>query len=156
MALMPCISVFAQEEGEGEVQTPVVYTKSFQSLIDDAKFLVNDSHYTTGQAALQTAITQAETELAGFSTITLDVDETVAEAMTRLNSEEVYGAMRTLQTAIDEFVFGNDHVDATEKILNPSFDKDANKATNITSWTASNFKQNTRGVNYTTNRRNEN
>ena len=155
MALMPCISVIAQEEGEGE-QPPVVYTKSFQSLIDDAKFLVKDSHYTTGQDALQTAITQAEADLAGFSTITLDVDETVAEAMTRLNSEEVYGAMRTLQTAIDEFVFGNDHVDATEKVQNFTFDKDANNATNITSWTASNFKQNTRGVNYTTNRRNEN
>ena len=155
MALMPCISVIAQEEGEGE-QPPVVYTKSFQSLIDDAKFLVKDSHYTTGQDALQTAITQAEADLAGFSTITLDVDETVAEAMTRLNSEEVYGAMRTLQTAIDEFVFGNDHVDATEKVLNPSFDKDGKNATNITSWTASNFKQNVRGVNYTTNRRKEN
>lgn len=154
MALMPCISVFAQEEGEGE-QTPVVYTKSFQSLIDDAKFLVKDSHYTTGQDALQTAITQAEADLAGFSTVTLDVDETVAEAMTRLN-EEIRTEMRTLQSAVDAFVFSNGHVNATEKVQNPSFDKDANGNTTITSWEVANFKQNRRSVSYPTNRFNEN
>ena len=139
----------------GIVEAPPIYTKSFRSLVEDAEALVADNHYTTGQTALQAAITTAQNSLAGIVYVK-DPDETVAEAMTRLNCEDVYTVMQTLQTAIDEFVFGNDHVDATEKVLNASFDTDANKATSITSWTASNFKQNTRNINYTTNRNKEN
>lgn len=139
----------------GIVEAPPIYTKSFRSLVEDAEALVADNHYTTGQTALQAAITTAQNSLAGIVYVK-DSDETVAEAMTRLNCEDVYTVMQTLQTAIDEFVFGNDHVDATEKVLNASFDTDANKATSITSWTASNFKQNTRNINYTTNRNKEN
>lgn len=159
MTLMPLASVFAQDaEGEegAEQQTPVAYTKSLQSVIDDAKFLVSDSHYTTGQSELQAAIDVAEGRLAEFANPTLDPDETTAEAMIRLNNDGVYEAMRTLQAAIDAFVFGNGHADATEKIQNPSFDKDNNNSKTVTSWTVSNFKQNKRDVNYGTNRFNEN
>ena len=157
MAMMPFAGVFAQEEGGEEVveQTPIIYTKSFQSLIDDAKSIVADSHYTQGQSDLQGAIATAESQLAGFANPEVDVDETATEAMQRLNTD-VYNAMTTLQTAIDEFVFANQHADATEKVLNNSFSADATNATNITSWVTTNFKQNSRTVSYSTNRRNEN
>ena len=154
MALMPFAGVFAQEGGEeSAVQTPVVYTKSFQSLIDDAEFIVKDSHYTTGQSALQTAIDEAKASLESLSADPqVDVDETISDAMIRLNNDGVYEAMKTLQSAIDAFVYANPHVDATEQVGNADFSADATNATNITSWVATNFKQNSRSVSYGTNR----
>ena len=154
IALMPFAGVFAQEGGEeSAVQTPVVYTKSFQSLIDDAEFIVKDSHYTTGQSALQTAIDEAKASLESLSANPqVDVDETISDAMIRLNNDGVYEAMKTLQSAIDAFVYANPHVDATEQVGNADFSADATNDTNITSWVATNFKQNSRSVSYGTNR----
>ena len=133
MALMPFAGVFAQEGGEeSAVQTPVVYTKSFQSLIDDAEFIVKDSHYTTGQSALQTAIDEAKASLESLSADPqVDVDETISDAMIRLNNDGVYEAMKTLQSAIDAFVYANPHVDATEQVGNADFSADATNATDM-------------------------
>jgi len=140
MALFAWTGVYAQEEGGEEEPTPeVVFTKSFQSVIDDAKFIVTDSHYTTGQETLQSAISDAEAAIPTFET-----------------NEAVRSAMIALQSAIDEFVFANGHVDATEKVQNPSFDKDGNNSTSVTGWTVKNFKQNRRSVNYSTTRSWEN
>jgi len=125
MALFSMTGAFAQEEGE-EVVVPV-FTKSLNSLIEDAKFIVADAHYTKGQAALQTAISAAE-----FHMTTLADNAAVREEMI------------TLQAAIDEFVFGNDYADATELVQNPSFSVDGNNSKTITSWTVNNFKQNRR------------
>lgn len=138
MALFSLTTVaYAQEDGEGgeEVTPQTVFTKSLLSIIEDAKFIVADSHYTTGQADLQTAISAAE------------------EAVPTLgDNESVRQTIITLQTAIDQFVYANGHVDATEKIQNPSFDKDNNNATTITGWTTKNMKQNRRSVSYGTTR----
>ena len=140
MALFAWTGVYAQEEGGEEEPTPeVVFTKSFQSVIDDAKFIVTDSHYTTGQETLQSAISDAEAAISTFET-----------------NEAVRSAMIALQSAIDEFVFAIGHVDATEKVQNPSFDKDGNNSTSVTGWTVKNFKQNRRSVNYSTTRSWEN
>ena len=136
MALFSLSSGYAQEEGEGEEPTPeVVFTKSFQSLIDDAKYLSTSSYYTTGQSALLDAISNAEAVISTLET-----------------NEAVHEAMKTLQAAINEFVDGNGHADATEKVLNNSFDKDGNNSKTITSWTVQNFKQNRRSVSYSTTR----
>ena len=137
MALFSLSSGYAQEEGGDEEPTPeIVYTKSFQSLIDDAKYLSTSSYYTTGQSALLDAISNAEAVISTLET-----------------NEAVHEAMKTLQAAINEFVDGNGHADATEKVLNNSFDKDGNNSKTINSWTVSNFKQNRRdAATYTTTR----
>ena len=123
LALFSLTGAYAQEEEE-----PVpVFTKSLNSLIEDAKFIVADAHYTKGQATLQTAITAAEAQVA-----------------TLADNAAVREAMIALQAAIDEFVEGNDHADATELVQNPSFDIDGNNSKTITSWTVKNFKQNRR------------
>lgn len=155
MALMSGISVFAQEEGEGEAQvTPPIYAKSFQSLLADAKSLVEDTHYATGQAALQNAITKAENDFAEIKYVE-DPDAELKEEIATLNGQ-VIEVMTELQTAIDEFVFGNDHVDATEKIQNPSFSVDGNNSKTVTSWEVTNFKQNRRdAATYTSTRKDE-
>ena len=155
MALMPCISVFAQEEGEGEAQVPPpIYAKSFQSLLADAKSLVVDTHYATGQSALQNAITKAESDFAEIKYVE-DPDAELKEEIATLNGQ-VIEVMTELQTAIDEFVFGNDHVDATEKIQNPSFSVDGNNSKTVTSWEVTNFKQNRRdAATYTSTRKDE-
>ena len=126
MALFTLTGAYAQEEGGEEAPIPV-YTKSFQSVIDDAKFIVADNHYTKGQSELQKAIEAAEASIA-----TLADNDAVREAMT------------TLQAAIDLFVTSNDYADATEKVQNPSFSIDGNNSKTITSWTVKNFKQNRR------------
>ena len=137
MALFSLSSGYAQEEGDDEEEpTPeVVFTKSFQSLIDDAKYLSTSSHYTTGQSALLEAISAAETSISTLET-----------------NADVITAMKNLQAVINEFVEANGHADATEKVLNNSFDKDGNNSKTITSWTVSNFKQNRRSVSYSTTR----
>lgn len=136
MALFSLSSGYAQEEGGDEEPTPeIVYTKSFQSLIDDAKYLSTSSYYTTGQSSLLDAITNAEAVISTLET-----------------NSAVLDAMKTLQAAINEFVDANGHADATEKVLNNSFDKDGNNSKTITSWTVSNFKQNRRSVSYSTTR----
>lgn len=133
---------------------PHIYTKSIRSLIADAESLVVDNHYTTGKSALQKAITKAKNNLAGIVYVK-DPDETESEAIASLN-RQVIEVMRTLQTAIDSFVFGNDHVDITEKVLNSSFDRDANNSQTITSWVANNFKQNHRDAStYVSTRKNK-
>ena len=67
MALFAWTGVYAQEEGGEEEPTPeVVFTKSFQSVIDDAKFIVGSDHYTEGKAALQSAIGDAEAAILTF------------------------------------------------------------------------------------------
>ena len=126
MALFTFAGAYAQEEGEETAPIPV-YTKSLTSVIEDAKFIVADSHYTKGQSDLQKAIDAAEASIA-----TLADNDAVREAMT------------TLQTAIDQFITSNDYADATEKVQNPSFSIDANNSKTITSWTVKNFKQNRR------------
>ena len=126
MALFTLTGAYAQEEGGEEAPIPV-YTKSFQSVIDDAKFIVADNHYTKGQSELQKAIEAAEASIA-----TLADNDAVREAMT------------TLQAAIDLFVTSIDYADATEKVQNPSFSIDGNNSKTITSWTVKNFKQNRR------------
>lgn len=126
---------YAQEEGGEDPVAEVVFTKSLSSVIEDAKFIVASSHYTTGQAALQAAITEAEAAVTASET-----------------NEAVRSALVALQSAIDDFVYANGHVDATEKVQNPSFDKDANNSTSVTGWTVKNFKQNRRSVNYSTTR----
>ena len=131
MTLFALPSVYAQDEETQEI----VYTKSLLSSIDDAKNLVASQHYTAGKEGLQNAINQVEGAIASFTT-NLEVSE----------------AMQTLQTAIDNFVGANGHADATEKVLNNSFDKDGNNSKTITSWTVQNFKQNRRSVSYTTTR----
>ena len=137
MALFSLSSGYAQEEGGDEEPTPeIVYTKSFQSLIDDAKYLSTSSYYTTGQSALLDAISNAEAVISTLET-----------------NEAVHEAMKTLQAAINEFVDANGHADATEKVLNNSFDKDGNNSKSINSWTVQNFKQNRRdAATYTTTR----
>jgi hypothetical protein len=134
MALFSLTNGYAQEEGDDPVQE-IVYTKSLQSSIDDAKSLVASSHYTTGQTALQSAISTAETTLPTLET-----------------NAAVLDAMKALQSAINEFIEANGHADATEKVLNNSFDKDNNNSKTITSWTVQNFKQNRRSVSYSTTR----
>ena len=137
MAVFSLSTGYAQEEGGEEEPTPeIVYTKSFQTLIDDAKYLSTSSYYTTGQSALLDAISNAEAVISTLET-----------------NEAVHDAMKTLQAAINEFVDGNGHADATEKVLNNSFDKDGNNSKTITSWTVQNFKQNHRDqATYTTTR----
>ena len=69
MALFSLSSGYAQEEGGDEEPTPeIVYTKSFQSLIDDAKYLSTSSYYTTGQSSLLDAITNAEAVISTLET----------------------------------------------------------------------------------------
>ena len=136
MALFSMTVGFAQEEGQ---DPEVVFTKSLSSIIEDAKFIVASDHYTDGKAALQSAIDDAE-----------------AAVTTSETNEAVRSAMLALQSAIDEYVFANGHVDATEKVQNPSFDKDGNNSTSVTGWTVKNFKQNRRSVNYSTTRSWEN
>ncbi len=136
MAVFSLSTGYAQEEGGEEEPTPeIVYTKSFQTSIYDAKSIVASSHYTTGQTALQAAINDAETVLPTLETNAAVID-----------------AMKALQSAINSFVEANGHADATEKVLNYSFDKDGNNSKTITSWTVQNFKQNRRSVSYATTR----
>ena len=138
MALFTFAGAYAQEEGEETAPLPV-YTKSLTSVIEDAKFIVADSHYTTGQAKLQEAINTAEGSIATLAT-----------------NDDVRQTLITLQGAIDEFVYANGHADATEKIENPSFNKNKRNETNIVGWTCKNLKQNDRSVNYSTTRTGEN
>lgn len=133
MALLTFAGVYAQEE-----ETPVVYTKTFYSVLDDAKFLVASAHYPEGRADLQTAIEAAE------KAITEGPDPSGDDMF---DNAYVRDRLLELQAAIDEFVFANQYADATEKIANPSFDKDANNSTTITSWTVSNFKENNKSNN---------
>ena len=136
LAVFSLSTGYAQEEGGEEEPTPeIVYTKSFQTSINDAKSIVASSHYTTGQTALQAAINDAETVLPTLETNAAVID-----------------AMKALQSAINSFVEANGHADATEKVLNYSFDKDGNNSKTITSWTVQNFKQNRRSVSYATTR----
>lgn len=134
MALLTFGGAYAQDEGEGET-TPVVYTKTFNAVLSDAKSIVASEHYPDGRAELQEAITTAEAAIQ-------DV----------YDNDEAYTVLTTLQAAIDAFVYTNKHANATEKVANPSFDKDNNNATTITSWTNSGFKQNRRSVTYSSNR----
>ena len=138
MALFTFAGAYAQEEGEETAPIPV-YTKSLTSVIEDAKFIVADSHYTTGQADLQKAIDTAEGSIA-----------------TLADNDAMREALKTLQAAIDVFVYTNGHADATEKIENPSFNKNKRNETNIVGWTCKNLKQNDRSVNYSTTRTGEN
>ena len=115
MALFSLTNGYAQEEGDDPVQE-IVYTKSLQSSIDDAKSLVASSHYTTGQTALQSAISTEETTLPTLET-----------------NAAVLDAMKVIPSAINEFIEANGHADATEKVLNNSFDKDNNNSKTITS-----------------------
>ena len=145
------IFYLGEDIAPGDDEKYSIYTKSFYSLLEDAKCLTADKHYTTGQAALQKAITTAENNLARIVYVT-DPDESESEAMATLNGK-VIEIMTNLQTAIDAFVLGNKHVDFTEKVLNSSFDIDANNSKTITSWEVINFKQNKRdAANYNTTR----
>ena len=138
MALFTLTGAYAQEEGGEEAPIPV-YTKSFLAVIDDAKSIVASNHYTTGQADLQKAINEAEGKVAGFTT-----------------NDEVREALIALQYAIDQFVYGNPHVDATEKIVNPTFNVNSkNSDTNVDGWTNKGFKENARANNYATTRSSE-
>jgi len=138
MALFSLTCVYAQEEEGGEETPQTVFTKSLLSVIEDAKFIVADSHYTTGQTELQTAITAAE-----------------GAVTTLADNEAVRSTIITLQAAIDQFVYANGHVDATEKVQNASFNIDGNNSTSITGWTTKNMKQNRRSVSYATTRTSE-
>ena len=115
-----------------------VFTKSLSVVISDAKFIVADSHYTTGQTKLQEAIRKAEGRIA-----------------TMADNDEVRQTLIILQAAIDEFVYANGHADVTGMIQNPSFDIEANNSTTITGWTTKNMKQNRRSVSYATTRSSE-
>ena len=128
MALFGTLSVHAQDSG---TDTPPVHKKSLLSVIEDAKFISAESHYTGDPSALKAAISVAESEA-----------ETVAD------DAAVRTAMIALQEAIDEFVGASDHADATELVYNPSFNMDATNATTIQGWTVSNMKSNRRSVNY--------
>lgn len=134
MALLSFAGAYAQEEGEE--QTAPVHTRLLLATIEDAKAIIADSHYTQGQSDLQTAIAAAESELVADDAAVREV--TIA-----------------LRHVMDHFVYFNEHVDATDRIQNPSFDKDNNNATTITSWTNAGFKQNRRSVSYPTTRINE-
>ena len=136
--LLMAMALFTFAGANAQNEDSPVFTKTLSSVIEDAKFIVADSHYTTGQDALQKAIDTAEGSIA-----------------TLASNEEAREALKALQAAIDEFVYGNPHADATEKIQNPSFNKDGNNATAITSWTVKNFKQNRRSVSYATTRSSE-
>lgn len=130
MGLFACWGAYAQEEG-GEETTPVVHTKSFLAVIEDAKFLVACPSYASGQSDLQTAIETAESGIEALAD-----DAAVREAAT------------ALQAAIDAFIEANAPVNATEKVQNPTFDKDGNNSKTVTGWTVTNFKQNRRAVGY--------
>ena len=125
LAMFAFTATYAQEEGEEAIEP--VFTKSFKAVIDDAKYIVSSSHYSTGQADLQKAIDAAEGSIESLVT-----------------NAEVREEMIALQTAIDHFVTSNGYADATEKVQNPSFSIDGNNSTSITSWTVKNFKQNRR------------
>lgn len=104
MALFSLTCVYAQEEEEGGEETPqTVFTKSLLSVIEDAKFIVADSHYTTGQTELQTAITAAE-----------------GAVTTLADNEAVRSTIITLQAAIDQFVYANGHVTPQRKCRTPA------------------------------------
>lgn len=121
---------FAQDE----VTTPV-HTKALNSVIADAEYIVANGDYTEGKAVLQDAITIAKNGIADLAD-----DAAVREAIT------------TLQAAIDQFLSDNEEAgriaDATAKVTNPYFDKDANNSTTVTGWQVNNFKQNRRSVSY--------
>ena len=136
MALLSYAGAYAQEEGEE--QTPPVHTRLLVATIEDAKTIVADSHYTQGQGDLQAAIAEAEGQVESLAD-----DAAVREAAI------------ALRRAVDHFVYFNDYVDATNRIQNPSFNKDATNATTITNWTNAGFKQNRRSVSYPTTRLNE-
>lgn len=128
-ALLMSLAGFAQDEN------PPVHTKALNSVIADAEAIVASEDYTEGKTALQEAITTATsgiTELAD--------DAAVREAIV------------TLQAAIDKFLLDNEDggriADATAKVTNPSFDKDANNSKTVTGWVVNNFKQNRRSVSY--------
>ena len=123
VALLACTWAYGQDE---EVTTPV-HKKALTAVLADAKFIVADSHYTEGRTDLQSAISNAESQAE-----VAEDDATVREIL------------KELQGAIDAFVEANSPVDATEKVQNPSFDKDATNATTITGWTTTNFKENAR------------
>ena len=144
MALLTFMGAYAQD---GQEETPaVVYTKTFYSVLADAKSIVESEHYTTGRSDLKAAIETAE------KAVTEGPGE---ESDDVLDNSYLRDQLIELQAAIDAFVFANQYADATEKIANPSFDKDNNNATAITSWTVSNFKQNRRSVSYTSTRVNK-
>ena len=101
--LLMAMALFTFAGANAQNEDSPVFTKTLSSVIEDAKFIVADSHYTTGQDALQKAIDTAEGSIA-----------------TLASNEEAREALKALQAAIDEFVYGNPHADATEKIQNPS------------------------------------
>jgi len=136
LALTAGFNAHAQEEGE-EVTTPI-HKGVLTVTLNDAKSLVADSHYTQGQDDLQTAIATAEAAFEGLADDVAVREATIA-----------------LRRAIDHFVYFNDHVDATDRIENPTFNKDGNNSKTVTSWTVTNFKQNRRSVSYPTTRINE-
>lgn len=136
LALTAGFNAHAQEEGE-EVTTPI-HKGVLTVTLNDAKSLVADSHYTQGQGDLQTAIATAEAAFEGLADDVAVREATIA-----------------LRRAIDHFVYFNDHVDATDRIENPTFNKDGNNSKTVTSWTVTNFKQNRRSVSYPTTRINE-
>lgn len=139
MAVALCfgLNVWAQEEG-GEEQPPVVHTKTLRALIADARNIVDCSAYTAEKQDLQSAIETAEESLPNLA-----------------DDLSVRAVLEELQGAIDAYVFANPHVDATDRLQNPSFDKDANNSTTITSWTNAGFKQNRRSVGYPSTRKDE-
>jgi hypothetical protein len=138
----------------GIVEAPPIYTKSFRSLVEDAEALVADNHYTTGKAALQAAIIAAENAVASIVYVD-DPDAEIKEEMATMNGQ-VIEVMTTLQAAIDEFVFSNAHVDATERVLNSSFNVDGNNSNTVTSWEVTSLKQNCRDAAiHSTTRKNE-
>ena len=142
MALLTFAGANAQEE-----VPPVVYTKTFNAVLADAKFLVASDHYPEGRTDLQTAIEAAEKAI---------TDGPDPESDDIFDNTYVRDRLLELQMAIDEFVFANKHADATEMIANPSFNKDATNSKTVTSWTVNNFKQNRRSVSYSSTRMNEN
>lgn len=136
LALTAGFNAHAQEEGE-EVTTPI-HKGVLTVTLNDAKSLVADSHYTQGQDDLLAAIATAEAAFEGLADDVAVREATIA-----------------LRRAIDHFVYFNDHVDATDRIENPTFNKDGNNSKTVTSWTVTNFKQNRRSVSYPTTRINE-
>ena len=122
LALFTTAGLWAQDE-------TIVHKKSLMAVIEDATYMLNCDSYASGQSDLESAISTAKTD-----------------AESAEDDETVRSIIITLQEAIDAFIAEN-AIDATEKVQNQTFNKDATNATNITGWVSTNMKQNSRSNN---------
>ena len=66
--LLSLLTIFLPLVANAQNEDSPVFTKTLSSVIEDARFIVADSHYTTGQDALQKAIDTAEGCIATLAT----------------------------------------------------------------------------------------